>query len=77
MRDAGIDRHATVICNVVPRWNGTTRIATDEIDALFGLPTPRRASTVCRRAEHAAGRPGKHGLGLMASAPSSPQVRAA
>ncbi len=85
MREAGIDRRETVIWNVVPRWNGTTRIGAGEVEEGLGrldalldlLPRLVCGVTVGRRAERAAPRLASRGLRLVASAHPSPQVRAA
>ena len=84
MLEAGIPRERTVLWNVVPWWNGTTRITAaehrDGQKALEGLlpllPRLRAAVTVGRRAEAARPLLEAHGLPVIASAHPSPQVRA-
>ena len=84
MDEAGIERRDTVLWNVVPWWNGTTRVAAAEhreglaaLGALLALlPRLRGAVAVGRRAEAARPLLEARGLAVTASAHPSPQVRA-
>lgn len=85
MRQAGIDRRETAIWNVVPRWNGTTRLTAAErgegLDRLAELlplmPRLNGVVLVGRQAERARGLFEQRGLRCWISAHPSGQVRAA
>lgn len=84
-RQAQLDRADVVVWNVVPWWNGTTRVTAAEMaegldrlaELLDLLPRLEVAVTVGRRAERAGPLLRARGLATFASAHPSGQVRAA
>ncbi|SEL48959.1 Uracil DNA glycosylase superfamily protein [Roseivivax marinus] len=85
LSEAGIDRRDTVIWNVVPWWNGTTRVTAAELRAgaaafeglLELLHALRVAVLVGRKAERVRPALEARGIPVLASAHPSHQVRAA
>lgn len=84
MEEAGLDRRVTTVWNMVPWWNGTRAIGTDELkagmgalDGLLTLLTDLRVVVlVGRKAGRARSHLERRGLPVIESAHPSPLVRA-
>lgn len=84
MQDAGLPRSRTAIWNVVPWWNGTTKICSAELDAglqqlgslVALLSNLRTIVCVGRKAQRAEATVRKMGFRYLASAHPSPVNRA-
>lgn len=84
MIEAGVPRERTVIWNIVPGWNGTLKVTTEELvtgtrDLKALLPLLPKVWTVVlvgRKAQRATSMVEALGLRVLVSAHPSPQVRA-
>ena len=84
MEQAGISREKTIAWNVVPWWNGTTKVTTNEIkegvaaleELIDLLPKLQAAVFVGRKAERARPFLRERNLKVFVSAHPSPKVRA-
>ncbi len=84
MRQAGIPREATVIWNVIPWWNGTRKVTSEELhkgveqagELIRLLPGLRAVVLVGRKAARAEPRLAATGLTVFTSAHPSPVVHA-
>lgn len=84
MEQAGVPSEKTITWNVVPWWNGTTKVTSDEIkegvaaleDLIDLLPNLKVVVFVGRKAERARPLLKDRGLEMFVSAHPSPKVRA-